>query len=228
MKILLAGDSWTFRPRTEYYVPGPTSIADFLIQFGHNVTNIARPGRSNFFIINKMQNVLSNDTFDKIIFVQTDPLRDHVHANANTGWEELLPDIKWFDDYKHLQSIMNNILDKTYKSLNDIGLPINLIGGCSKVNVDLISKYSNLSCLMPSIPEFLQPGYNAPEIWGTSRWQKKIDKKWDLETIDYILNQIKSTEWLHNNCPHFLNDLMHPDVFGYKKVAEYISDYLKT
>jgi len=216
LKILLAGDSWTY---------GPVSIEDHLISLGNEVTNITCPGQSNSFVINELKSQLLSKTFDKIVYVQTEPLRDNKYAKSNTGWQDLVQDKKWFDDHLHLLSIQQDILDETYKILNDIDLPIYLLGGCSKIDTELLSKYSNLTCIMPSIPEFLQPGYTHPTIFGVSEWQKRIDDKWDLDTIDYILDQIKSTEWLHANCPHFFNDPGHPDSEGYRKVAEHIENY---
>ena len=219
MKILLAGDSWTY---------GPVSIEDHLISLGNEVTNITCPGQSNSFVINELKSQLLSKTFDKIVYVQTEPLRDNKYAKSNTGWQDLVQDKKWFDDHLHLLSIQQDILDETYKILNDIDLPIYLLGGCSKIDTELLSKYSNLTCIMPSIPEFLQPGYTHPTIFGVSEWQKRIDDKWDLDTIDYILDQIKSTEWLHGNCSYFFNDPWHPDILGYRIVAEHISKYFKT
>ena len=235
MKILLASASWTapplptetvFDPRNGNSLPGSGAIDDHLrrTSFGHEVTNITCPSRSNYFVINHLKLTLLHETFDKIVFVQTEPLRDSVYTSIYLiGWRELT--IKWFDDHLHLLSIQRDILDETYKTLNDIGIPIYLVGGCSKVDTELLSKYSNLTCIMPSIPEFLSPGYTHPTIFGFSQWQKRIDDKWDLDTIDYILDQIKSTEWLHANCPHFFDDIFHPDSEGYRKVAEHIENY---
>jgi len=229
LKILLAGDSWTMDPRRSsihHYVSGPFTIADHLISLGNEVTNITCPGQSNSFVINNLKSQLLSKTFDKIVYVQTEPLRDNKYAKSNTGWQDL--GIKWFDDHLHLLSIQQDILDKTYKTLNDIDLPIYLVGGCSKVDTELLSKYSNLTCILPSIPEFLSPGYTHPTIFGMSQWHKRIDDRWDLDTIDYILDQIKSTEWLHGNCSYFFNDPWHPDILGYRIVAEHISKYFKT
>jgi len=230
LKILLAGDSWTLGViikliQTSSFTTGPVGIADHLISLGNEVTNIARPGQSNSLVINELKSRLLSETFDKIVFVQTEPLRDNKYAKSNAGWQDLVQDKKWFDDHLHLLSIQQDILDKTYKTLNDIDLPIYLLGGCSKVDTELLSKYSNLTCIMPSIPEFLSPGYTHPTIFGFSQWQKRIDDKWDLTTLDYIIDQIKTTEWLHDNCPHFFNDPLHPNIEGYRKVAEHIENY---
>ena len=224
----MVGDSWTAKPLIRNPVAGPRSIGDHLTSFGHEVTNSASSGQSNWFVINILKSHLLNKTFDKIVFVQTEPLRDNKYAKSNTGWQDLVQDKKWFDDHLHLLSIQQDILDETYKILNDIDLPIYLLGGCSKVDTELLSKYSNLTCIMPSIPEFLQPGYTHPTIFGVSEWQKRIDDKWDLDTIDYIIDQIKSTEWLHDNCPYFFVDPAHPDIDGYRMVAEHILKYFKT
>lgn len=229
----MVGDSWTgkpriAKPRTRTYVATPRSIEDHLTSFGHEVTNSASSGQSNWFVINILKSHLLNKTFDKIVFVQTEPLRDNSNAKSNTGWQDLVQDKKWFDDHLHLLSIQQDILDETYKILNDIDLPIYLLGGCSKVDTELLSKYSNLTCIMPSIPEMLSPGYTHPTIFGVSKWQKRIDDKWDLDTIDYIIDQIKSTEWLHDNCPYFFADPAHPDIDGYRMVAEHILKYFKT
>lgn len=225
MKILLAGDSWGVGPKIPHNVTYLKSsymgIGDFIKNDGHILINVSESGASNFKIIKKIDSILKENTFDYIIFIQTDPLRDQQDCKSHLGIFEL-ENKKWFEDYDDLLKIKNQHLNETYKKLNDLNKTIYLLGGCSKVDTGMLLQYNNLTCIISSIPEFLCPGYTMPDIWGMSKWQKKIDKRWNLSTLDKLIEQITLTEFLHTNCPHFFIDPLHPDSKGYQKVYEYL------
>jgi lysophospholipase L1-like esterase len=229
MKILLAGDSWGTRPKIPHnnvqLYTSYMGLEDFIKNDKHEVVNVSKSGIWNLKIIEKIESALKQSNFDYVIFIQTDPLRDQKHCKSYLPIFEIENE-KWFEDYDDLIQIKKQHLNEAYKRLNDLNKTIYLIGGCSKIDTEILSKYSNLICAIPSIPEFLQSGYTMPDIWGMSKWQKKIDKRWSVETLDKLIEQLKLTEWLHTNCPHFFTDPFHPDSEGYQKVYEYLKKIL--
>jgi len=236
MRILLAGDSWGAKPnlgRTLFskrkndgsFASSHKGLEEHMVSDGHSVVNVSGSGSSNTQIIEKIKLKIQQGNFDYILFIQTDPLRDEVNCKFNLGFSEHL-NKKWFETYEDLLEIRKYHLNKAYKKLSNIGETIHIVGGCSKVDKTLISSYNNLVCVIESIPELLVKDYIMPDIWGMNLWQKKIDDRWDLDVLDKLLEQLKMTEWLHDNSPYFYIDPMHPDSEGYKKVYECIKEKL--
>ena len=237
MRILLAGDSWGVKPnlgRTLFpkrkvdnisYSSSYKGLEDHMANDGHSVLNVSVSGLSNLQIIEKIKLANPKKDFDYIFFIQTDPLRDEMHCKFNLGFSEHL-NKKWFDTYQDLLDIRKHHLERAYKKLSSLGETIHVVGGCSKVDKTLINSYNNLVCVIESIPELLVKDYVMPDIWGMNLWQQKIDDRWDLDVLDKLLEQLKMTEWLHDNSPYFYIDPMHPDSEGYKKVYDYIKEKL--
>lgn len=214
MNLLLAGDSWGCG---EWSVKGHlthSGLEQYFQLHGYKITNVSMPGAGNKIIVNNIQRALQQQKFDKIFFIQTDPLRDIHVANFNYN-------VKWFNTYDDLQDIINRLLKKTYQQLDSFNIPIFCIGGCAKLNVEVIKPYKNLYPIIPSIIEFL--GYEQPNIWISSVWHKYIDKKWDLETIDRILNEFYKRGRLQNQL-YFSQDSGHPDRHGLKKVFDFLCE----
>ena len=216
MKILLAGDSWGCgvwqRIPLRVIHKG---IEQFMLDDGHEVVNVSTGGGKNGGAINRMLNI--KDNFDYIFVFETSPLRD---AGC---FDEEISLTKWFHDYEDLINIISNKRFEYYTRLNSLNKTIYLLGGCSKVDMNMVKDFSNIKVVIPSIPEFLSPGYVAPEIY-VDGWVKDIDNKYDLETIDKIIEQKQLWWWLNRNCSHFKDDFAHPDRHGYEKVYNYIKE----
>jgi hypothetical protein len=95
------------------------------------------------------------------------------------------------------------------------------MGGCSKIDMDIIKKYPNLNPVIPSIIELL--GYEHPDIWISNHWYKKLDDKWDIETLDKILEQFNKVDKF-KNIPYFMVGSRHPNRHGLKKVFDFLSE----
>jgi hypothetical protein len=192
-------------------------LEHYLTECGHSVTNISIPGEGNSHIIDTIRsNKPPLNTFDVIFYFQTDPFRDlHPYASFQTD----------FTTYEQLISWQNSQLTLTYTQLNEFGSKIYMLGGCSKLNLSLLSKYKNLIPLIESITEFLFPNYNHPELWP-SDWYHLIDKQFDIDSLDKILYNKQMQDLLaeNNYCDLFWPDGMHPNRFGHKKVFEYINE----
>lgn len=223
MKILLAGDSWgcgvwAKNKKNETPTVIHRGIEQFMSDDGHEVVNISQGGFANYEIINKMKSVI-NDNFDYIFYIQTDPLRDHFKSSIFQKKEI------WFTDYQSLLEINNKLMLDTYNKLNNFGKTIHMIGGCSKVESNMLEQFSNLKLVLCSIPEFICDGYTAPKIFFTQKWWRdELDDRWSLETLDKIIEQQDKWHWLGKNCSHFKEDRYHSDRHGYEKVYNYIKE----
>ena len=122
-KILIAGDSWACG---EWPLPGEThktgheslrhrGIAHWLEQQGHEVTQQAEGGHSNFDQIKHLGENLDHHSFDLVVFVVTDPLRDEKHIR-NT----------WAEHQAQIQEAWQGVWDR----LGGFDHPIHLVGGC--------------------------------------------------------------------------------------------------
>jgi len=211
MKILLAGDSWGVGEWSKLGYLTHNGLEEYFKKHNYDITNVSVPSIGNSGIVYNITHALQREKFDIVFFIQTDPLRD-VSVDFKS---------KWFKDYKHLQKIINSELEKIYFKLNMLNLPIYCMGGCTKLNLDILKKYKNLKPAIPSIIKFL--GYEQPNIWISSNWHKFIDKKWDLKTIDQILNEFAKMGRLENQL-YFKEDGGHPDREGLEKVFYFLKE----
>lgn len=228
MKILLAGDSWgcgVWRTSKTPSIPLSgvvhTGIEQFLKDDGHDVLNISWGGANNTDIIKRMLPLVYRYSFDYVFYIKTDPLRELYPANV-----EYIPDLEQLK-FKNYQEILNAVEAHSfncYEKLSKLPIKVNMLGGCGTINENLLKNYDNLNLVMSSIPKYLCPDYEIPEIWLGSDWYKKVDKSWSLECIDKLLEQQKKMEYLPQNCKHFLKDHAHPDEEGYYKVYQYIKE----
>lgn len=224
MKILVVGDSWgcgvweySKKSNIKPFIIHK-GIEQFMIDDGHEVTNLSVGGTSNKSNIRRMKMLDNLNYYDYIFFIKTDPLRNmlsSVKYKTNT---------KWFEDYESLLLMNYNFMLDDYKELNNFNTPIYIIGGCYKVNIELLKQFNNLKLVLSSIPEFLESKFKAPEIFFSGSWKNDLDDKWDLETLDRLIEQQDIWEWLNKNSNHFKKDRYHPDIDAYKKVYNYIKE----
>ena len=149
-----------------------------LIDDGFKVTNYSEGGRSNLEAVDHLCHQLSlhDNTFDYVIWFQTDPLRDLTpYTNFNSR----------FSSYEELISTSKELLNSSYNRLNQLNKKIICIGGCSKLDSD-IHKYKNLVPLIDSVIEFLLPTFTAPEVWH-SDWIKVINSEIDENLLDRLI-----------------------------------------
>lgn len=227
-KILITGDSWgcgewgNYKGTTPIFSGRKKGIShlgfeQYLLDDGHEVSNLSIGGINNLYVINHVIKPQLDKHWDYIFWFQSDPLRDTKFLDLN---------FKWFDTFEDLLEIQNEFLNISYKELNSLNIPIYCLGGCSKINLELIKVYKNLIPIIPSITEFLIPGYSHPLIWFSGDWYKKINELWSLETIEHLLSQRKIMDNLRLS-PYFQVDTGHPDRYGHKKIFEYVKEKLK-
>lgn len=215
MKILLGGDSWgcgVWKVQPTGLAIGHKGIEQFMLDDGHEVINVSKGGISNKNIIECMK-LLPNLDFDHIFVIETSPLRDTDY-------------LKPFANYEHLIELNGSKRFEFYSLLEALNKPIYLLGGCSKVDTEIVKDFKNLHVVIPSIPEFLSTGFIAPDIY-VDHWIHQY-KKWDLETIDKLSEQSEIWFRLNKKCEYFREDAHHPDIRGHEKVYNYIKENILT
>ena len=145
MNIIISGDSWgvgEWPQETNH-----RGIWQYFEEDGHFVEMCAIPGECNRTIINHLQNVIigfqsKKINCDYIFWFQSDPIRD-LRPFEDFG--------KTINNYNDLINKSKELLDITYTNLNLLNKKIYCIGGCSKLDLDLISKYDNLVPILPAL-----------------------------------------------------------------------------
>ena len=229
------GDSWgcgewgplnQFRPGLGMGLTHP-GLEQFFLENGDIVKNISVAGASNTLAIDRLYSIVNLDQWDHVFWFQTDALRSGNNiTNVSNPKKE-----KWFEDYDDLIRQRNKLLDDDYAYLNRHNKKIHCIGGCEKLNLELIKKYDNLiPCVDSMIELIFDNKITHPEIWITGLWAHHLDERWNIETLDKILeSQRKIISLKSSNLGNYFHiDAGHPDRHGHKKLYEYIvANFLK-
>ena len=136
-RLCVLGDSWACgewarekrrgRPRPKL-VPD-TGFDHYLRQQGHRVTSVAEGGTSNLEQLQRLtQFPRAQHTFDQVIMVLTDPLRD-VFADR---FDQARPHT--WQDYRELY---DQAEQDQYRQISQLTVPVLLVGGCVRVNTGL-------------------------------------------------------------------------------------------
>jgi len=221
MNIVIGGDSWGVREWSDLEEIH-RGMWQYFVEDGHEVSMSAIPGECNYITTNHLKNVVSQPfiKYDYIFWFQSDPLRDL------RPYDDFGKSLKTYED---LIVKSNELLDKTYNFLNLIGKKIYCIGGCSKLNMELIKKYNNLHPLIESVTEFILPGYQHPKLWH-SDWINVVDKL-DMDSIDFLLeDKMKQDSLADTNIKehreYFWPDGGHPNRKGHKVLYDFINNSL--
>jgi hypothetical protein len=216
-KILIIGDSWgcgewEMSDAKVYSVVHP-GLELYLKEYGCDVTNISAGDSSNHNIFNRLhEHMQKNNSYDVILWFQTDPLRSLRPYAAN---------IEIFKKNKEDFILAHDeLLDSIYDKFNSMDLPIYCLGGTTKLNLTLLEKYPNLYPVIPSIIEMF--GEAHVKIWP-SDWIRtpQVLESLSHSTVDYLYSECNlnlSKEW-------FFPDGRHPNRKAHKKIFEYLIDF---
>jgi len=220
MNIAIGGDSWGVREWGNIELH--RGLWQYFEEDGHEVTMAAIPGSGNFENVSHFFNVISTPLikYDYIFWFQSDPIRDL------RPYDDFGKSIKTYED---LIIKSDELIDKTYNFLNSIGQKIYCIGGCSKLNLELMKKYNNLYPLIESVTEFILPNYKHPKLWH-SDWINVVDKL-DMDSIDFLLeNKLKQDSLadtkIKEHREYFWPDGGHPNRKGHKVLYDFINNSL--
>ena len=217
MKFCIAGDSWgcgEWGAEEGRYTILHTGLEFFLKQ-QHQVRNLSTGAASNNFAIGHLTQALQHDEFDHIFWFQTDPLRDisNLLHEENITFDRLLE--------KNRQQ-----MDTVYRALNKLGVKIHCIGGCSKLDLELMAQNPNLIAYIPSVIEWLEPDYVHPAIW-TSWWEKLIVRQMHIDSLDQLVECKKTQDSLCNYKKYFWPDGAHLNRLGHQMLFDKISKDFK-
>ena len=231
MHICIFGDSWGCGewgndPITDQYLNTHRGLEQYLLEKGHDVTNLSKPSSSMLKAHSILDYALSNpeyktDSIDLYFWFKTDPLRNF-KPPIGQGYEHYFTS-KGKMTVEDLIVTKDEQTDISYKKLNELGITIHSIGGVSKLNLDLMNKYSNLIPYIPSMIEFLIPDYEHP-ILCPSEWFNHVnDRQFDLESLDKLLDckrRFGTLRQKHHTL--FWPDGAHPNRYGHKILFEKI------
>ena len=229
MNICIFGDSWgcgEWDFVDGNYTVTHAGIAEFFKNAGHKVTNISECGNSNKNSLNDISKQNLN-LFDYVFWFQTDPLRDL--RSENHPWNRYGEKFHSIKTVSMLVDTNQLLLKDTYEQLNLFNKEIYCIGGCSKLNIDLLMQYKNLIPLMPSIPEFLCKDYQHPDIWH-SDWLNCIEKNnFSLNDLDILIEYKNRQDLLYTEKykEYFWPDGAHPNRHGHKIIFDHICNIIK-
>jgi hypothetical protein len=214
MKFCIAGDSWGCGEwgddKQGHYTVLHAGLEFFLKQH-HEVVNLSKGATGNNFAVSQLTHVLQHDEFDYILWFQTDPLRDITNLLSK---ESITFDVLLEENRQQKNTV--------YCALNNLGVKIHCMGGCSKLDLDLMAQYPNLIAYIPSIPEWLEPNYVHPDIW-VSGWQKLISRQLDIDSLDQLVECKKMQDQLDDYKKYFWPDGRHLNQLGHQVLFDKIS-----
>jgi hypothetical protein len=226
-RILIAGDSWGCG---EWAVFGRKvahlGLELYFNEYGCPVTNVSVGGYSNIESINSIKNKLIDNTYDAIIWFQTDPIRD-LRPYKDNGDKFALE----IDEFLKMH---DELLIKNYTELNSLGPnllgPVICLGGCSDITPSLINDYSNLKPAIPSIVEFF--GCKNPPLWVPgSRWLSDEGITISKSIVNYMYDtdpkwtQVRFGTDSNLNKKWFFPDGYHPNRHALKEIFDYLIDF---
>ena len=185
----------------------------YLKEYGCNVTNLSMGGISNSKIFDLLnEHIQINNSYDVIIWFQTDPLRNlRPYADNIEIFKKNKEDFIQAHD---------ELLDSIYAKFNSLYLPIYSLGGTTKLNLALLEKYPNLHSVIPSVIEMF--GEEHIKLWP-SDWMgdRQVLKSLSHSLVDYLHSECEpklSREW-------FFPDGKHPNRKAHKKIFEYLINF---
>jgi len=184
-RALIFGDSWGrgawTTPDGSFIDNGDNYFSEKLLEYFSEIENFSQGGVSNEFILESLRGVLESYTvksFRKpktcILVIQTEPMRSVISKiNHNTAnFSHIFKN----GNYKEFNK---TLIDLFYYNLNEIGktykTKINLIGGCSDIDLSLTKQYPYLNVLCESFYNLLRdPSYKSSIFSATYDYEKSI------------------------------------------------------
>lgn len=212
-RIMIAGDSWGCGEwdNSTPYVRPHLGIEQYFREYRCNVMNLSIGGSNNEHSANSILLIAPTLRPHLIFWIQTDPFRSF---DINTEFPQR---------YEDLCSYQRSHLSNIYARLNSLGQPIQCIGGCSKLDMDLIADYTNLVPIIPSIIEFFD--CIAPVCWTSIKFVNSIGSDISLAALDMLLeNTVDPLKILDQKW--FFPDGGHPNRAAHLKIFEYLVQHV--
>jgi hypothetical protein len=219
--ILLCGDSWAcgewdfIISENTYGVSDYTWDNYFYYKPNINFKTCGKANCSNYDSYLQLKSAIKDFSPDVILWMQTDPIRD-LRPYDNI--------YNLFSSYEIFIKKQNELLDNTYSLFDSFNAKIYCLGGTSKLNLHLLSKYKNLVPFIESIKEFLYPNLIHQEIC-ISDWREKIfsmNLEKDMLDILYENFTIQRLTQKKEFAYYFSPDGGHPNRTAINVVCNYI------
>lgn len=216
--IVVSGDSFawgSWGERTFKYgeiaenVPNHLGLAHFLIQTGHEVDIVSKPGSGFYRTFKFLKFHVERNPPEKIYHFMTDSFRtDH----DNYPWPEnkkfTLENIK--KEHAHRKR-------KYLKHLNSLGIPCVVIGALTTVYQDDIIDLPNLSLGCSNMFETVDPTFKSWEIYFDGISREVIGEHEVDETVVSYLEDSKNL-WTDMYNTKYVGDDGHPSPLSWEKL----------
>ena len=215
MHFLITGDSWSQGEWDGYpidYHVSHRGIEQYLLDDGHQVTNVGQGGFHNYESLAAIPDV----NFEHLIFFYTDPLRQATEDQIRYKLPfELI--------YLHTLDLSNKFFQLKQKT----NCKITVIGGCAKFQ----GETKNIDYFVPSLSELLIGNFQDTEYMTSREWEEhffKHEKQFSTEQKSQWLTVMttageKYKAW-NDNKDLFWPDGLHANRHG----AQILYQHLKT
>ena len=244
-KLILIGCSWGcgewINNHDQTLSISHPGMTDYLSQ-DHSVTNLSRAASSNWQSVFALRNYLqycanpeySADSTEPIeIFVlQTDAARTNVSEKYDVDYESIL--LKSHGLKNYYQILIEIFYIKLHNLAQQYNIKINMIGGLTDLELEIMSLYINLQPCCASWIKLLDPRHEPsvvplildPRLLKLAKSHNKMDLFEDIinHSDEKFLQaqQLMETEFFGPAHGDF-----HPSRKGHKVMADYIDQYLK-
>ena len=236
-RFLVAGDSWgcgEFSPESiekKTTIIAHDGLVHFLKESGNFVINQSCPGDNNLRQLRLLKTNLLKFTFDQIIWIQTEPLRNIYHYSPFPDDRDLWNyDITVYskNDYNAYDKILEDWFRLTYNAAQEIydqfSIPFYIIGGLSPVH-SIIKEYKFYNNMIESwsniIVDIKQPHNTA---YHTRKFiedhSQYLNDKRMVEELERCIAWDKAQE------SHTDFIAYHPSRNAHKKLSEMILEDL--
>jgi hypothetical protein len=160
------------------------------------------------------------DPWDLCILVVTEPIREwltvkHTISGITGMGLDLAPIADRIRAAGSLEMAMRQSLRSFFQSLNDLGRPVWLLGGCCHVPIELLEGLDNLSCPIPSISTLLIPDIKDSIYQDTHQWSSREYADWVMAQGDIALIRewYRITGLIRDKIDHWYRDTryFYPD-----------------
>ena len=244
-KILIIGDSWGMGAWSTEQGLTQTLGDDYLSRiFLKNrvmVDNSSLTSASLTGIQEILANKLKNERFDRcyILLIQTDPIRSFIDTRfdyrlfdkniTEAEKKQKLEKIRSFWTRNSIATTLRTEVDRWYWFVDSVAsvfdVKINLVGGFSDVDLNLVKNYPNINVVCESWTRLIAPGH-VPSIFANSYGADFLDSSDDhYEIVDAMLKRQQVMEKYSGNTFGWCND-PHPNRLGIEIMVQHIKKYL--
>jgi len=237
-KLLITGCSWACgewdnAQETKELIVSHPGITNYLSE-NFVVTNIAKPGGSNwtscYAIENYLRHVISPKDKLEIIVFQTDPLRTALAEVFDVGYTKLI------NDAADLRGLHQTLVEIFYIKLNFIAeshnCNIHVVGGLTDLDLEILSLYPRLVALCPSWIKLLNNQHtpSAIPLIFNHRSVELCKKQNRLDLCDELFsasesNFFEAEQLMESDMFGPAYGDFHPSRKGHKIIAEYITQF---